>query len=33
MTSWYCNICDETTNIKIKPKHLNFNSYRHKKNR
>ena len=31
MTSWYCNICDKTLNIKIEPKHLNFISYRHKK--
>ena len=32
MTSWYCNICDKTINIKIEPKRPNFISYRHTKN-
>ena len=30
MTSWYCDICDKTINIKSKSKHMYSKSHEHK---
>ena len=32
MTSWYCSVCDKTIINKIRSKHNNSNSHKHKKN-